>query len=353
MPVQGSTPAEAAISRRAALATGLGLAGTLAMPRLARGQATELRVSLNTIFDGSNAAFFLGEERGFFRDAGLRCQFDASGGSGEAVNRIGSGAYDVGIADINVLLEFNGRNPAAAGRCVYMLYYRSPLSVCSVDRAGIQRPADLAGKRIGTAQTDGAFRLFPVYARLTGIDASAVRFTFGNLQIREALLLRGEVDAILGFDSTMHFGLVRAGIRPETLRYLYYADVPGFPLYGNGVNVSGRLLQSNPDAVRRFVLAAARSWQAAVADPAAAIAALQRRERLTDVPLETEKLRWLIRNQLVTDESRQDGLGGVRADRLAASTRLVAEGFGIAAPGANELFDPAFLPPAEVRRLPT
>lgn len=150
----------------------------------------------------------------------------------------------------------------------------------------------------------------------------------------------------------MHFGLVRAGIRPETLRYLYYADVPGFPLYGNGVNVSGRLLQSNPDAVRRFVLAAARSWQAAVADPAAAIAALQRRERLTDVPLELEKLRWLIRNQLMTEESRADGLGGVRADRLAASTRLVAEGFGIGVPGAGDLFDSSFLPPAEVRRLP-
>jgi NitT/TauT family transport system substrate-binding protein len=321
----------------------------------ARAQAglLEVKMSLAAPFDGSNAAFFLAEERGWFREAGLRCQFDSSGGSGEAVTRVGSGAYEFGVGDINVLLEFNARNPASAGRCVYMLYYRSPLSAASFPRAGIGSAAALAGKRIGAALTDGAYRIFPAFAAQAGIDASSIRWQYGDLRLREAFLMRGDVDAILGFDSTMYFGLVRAGARPEDIRFQYFADA-GLPLYGNGLLASRRMLETNPEAVRRFVVASARGWQAAVADPAAAIAALRRREALTDVALETEKLRWLIRNQLTTEESRADGLGGVRADRFATSVATVSRAFGLATPlQPAEVFDPAFLPPPEIRRLPS
>src|SRR3569833_1466801 len=53
-----------------------------------------VKVSLNAPFDGSNAAFFLAEERGYYAAEGIKPSFDPSGGSGEAVTRIGSGTYD-------------------------------------------------------------------------------------------------------------------------------------------------------------------------------------------------------------------------------------------------------------------
>lgn len=313
----------------------------------------DIKVSLAAPFDGSNAAFFLAEERGWYAEAGLRPQFDSSGGSGEAVTRVGSGSYDFGIGDINVLLEFNAKNPASAARCVYMVYYRSPLSAASFTRAGIDTAAKLAGKRIGAALTDGAYRIFPAFAAVAGIDASTIRWQYGDLRLREAFLLRGDADAILGFDSTMYFGLVRTGARPEDIRFTYFADA-GLPLYGNGILASKRMLEGNPEAVRRFTAASARGWQAAMAEPAAAIAALRKRQSLTDVPLETEKLRWLITRQLTTEESRADGLGGVRADRFAESVATISRAFGLATPLApGDVFDPSFLPPAEIRRIPT
>ena len=338
------------ISRRS---LGLAVPAILAASGLrAQGAPLEVKVSLAAPFDGSNAAFFLAEERGWFREAGLRCQFDSSGGSGEAVTRVGSGAYEFGIGDINVLLEFNAKNPASAARCVYMVYYRSPLSAASFPRAGINAARDLAGKRIGAALTDGAYRIFPAFAATAGLDASTVRWQYGDLRLREAFLLRGDVDAILGFDSTMYFGLVRAGAKPEDIRFQYFADA-GLPLYGNGLLASKRMLETNPEAVRRFTAAAARGWQAAMAEPAAAIAALRRKEALTDVALETEKLRWLITRQLTTEESRADGLGGVRADRFATSVATVSRAFGLTTPLAPaDVFDPSFLPPAGIRRLP-
>lgn len=71
-------------SRRSFLASGLSLP-FLPIAGAARAQgATPLKVSLNAPYDGSNAAFFLAEEKGYYRDAGLAPQFDPSAGFGRS-----------------------------------------------------------------------------------------------------------------------------------------------------------------------------------------------------------------------------------------------------------------------------
>ena len=311
--------------RRALLQAGL------AAPFVAGARAAEtaLKFSLGASFDGSNSAFFLAEQKGWYKDAGLAVQFDQSGGSGEAVARVGSGVYDLGVADINVVTEFDAKNPASAIKGVYMLYYRSPLCAGTLAKSGITKPADLAGRKMGAAATDGAYRLFPAYAKAAGIDPASIRWDMVGLQLREALLSRNDVDAILGFDSTMEFGLQKAGIKAEDIHFLYYSDA-GLDLYSNAILASRKMLAENPDAVRRFVAATARGWQAAIADPEAATAALVKQAPLVNAKLEGDKLLWLIKNQLVTAESRADGLGGVRADRFEKAVAVVSATYGFA-----------------------
>lgn len=333
------------------------LQGSLAAPLVLRsglghGAAVDLKFSLAAPFDGSNAAFFLGQSRGWFKEAGLNCQFDSSGGSGEAVSRVGSGVYDLGIADINAMTEFNVKNPGQAIRNVFMIYFRSPLSIATLAKTGVAKPSDLSGRILGAAATDGAFRLFPTFCKASRLDPASVKWNMVGLQLREAVLARGDVEAILGFDSTMYFGLTRAGIRPEDIKFLYYGEV-GLDLYGNGIIASQKLRSERPETLKKFVEVTARSWQAATADPKAAIAALKAHAPLINSDLEEEKLRWLIKNQLTTEESLADGLGGGRDARLAKSLVSVAEGYGLSAtPKPADVFDPAFLPSATLRKLP-
>ncbi len=313
---------------------------------------TELKVSLNAPYDGSNAAFFLADEKGYYAAEGIKPSFDPSGGSGEAVTRIGSGTYDFGFGDINVLMEFNAKNPANAGRGVYMLYYRSPLSVGTFAKNNISKPADLDGKKMGGALSDGAYKLFPAYAKLAAINAGSIKWQFGDLRLREALLLKGDVDAILGFDSTMYFNFVRQGIAPADIKFLYYSDA-GLNIYGNAILASKKILDGNPKAVRGFVAATAKGWRDAIANPAAAIAALKKRSSLVDEKLEQAKLEWLIKNQLVTDESKAAGLGGVNAERFAASLATVGSAFELPkTPAPGDVFTAEFLPDAAIRKLP-
>lgn len=339
------------LSRRTLLAAGIAAPFVL-RSGLALSAPEALKFALAAPFDGSNAAFFLADKQGWYKEAGLACQFDASGGSGAATSQVGSAVCDLGVADINVMAEFNAKNPGADVRNIYMLYYRSPLSVGTLKKSGIKVPADLNGRVIGAAAPDGAYRLFPAFAQVAGLDVASIKWNMVGLQLREAVLARGDVEAILGFDSTMFFGLKKAGIPADDIRFIYYSDV-GLDLYGNGILVGKKLRTEKPDVVKRFVAVTARAWQAAIADPAAAIAALKEHAPLIDAALEEEKLRWLIKNQLVTPESRKDGLGGVRTERLASTLAIVAKTLGFpSVPTPQEVFDASFLPAANLRAVP-
>jgi NitT/TauT family transport system substrate-binding protein len=139
-----------------------------------------------------------------------------------------------------------------------------------------------------------------------------VKWKFVDLRLREALLLRGDVDAILGFDSTSYFNLLKGGAKAADVKFLYYSD-SGMPLYSNCLIAAKKIVDGGSDIAKRFLTASGRSWQAAIADPKAAIAALQKQESLIDVALEIERLNWVIKNQLISDESRANGMGAVNA----------------------------------------
>ena len=127
------------LTRRRTLQGLAAAAGVLGAPAVVRAQArTALKFSLNAPFDGSNAAFFLAEQQGHFRAEGLDVAMDASGGTGEVINRVSSGAYDAGFGDQTALVEFIAKNPAVAPKAVQTIYYRSPLCVATVAKAGVE-----------------------------------------------------------------------------------------------------------------------------------------------------------------------------------------------------------------------
>ena len=55
----------------------------------------------------------------------------------------------------------------------------------------------------------------------------------------------------------MYFNLVRQGIPPTDIKFLYYSDA-GLDIYGNAILASKKMLESNPKAVRGFIAATAK-----------------------------------------------------------------------------------------------
>src|SRR5258708_32977868 len=146
-----------------------------------------------------------------------------------------------------------------------MVTDESPLSVVSLKTANIRKPADLVGRTLAMAETEGGSRLFPAFMKANGLSDTQVERQIVDVRLRDTMLLRGGVDAVIGNNYTVLFNLKGLGVPPENLSFLNYAE-NGLDLYGQGIIVRRALIEQNPEAVRGFVRAAARAWREAGVD---------------------------------------------------------------------------------------
>jgi NitT/TauT family transport system substrate-binding protein len=335
---------------RFALAAGLigALLGN-ALPAARAADPVPVRLILNWKFEGPNAPFFLAQDRGYFAANGVKIQLDAGEGSSAPPSRIASGAYDAGFGDIASAIEFAGKNPQVPIRTVYMIYNRSPQVVVSLKTKSIKKPADLVGKTLGAPVFDAGYRMWPSFAKAAGIDAAAVKWINMQPNLRETLLIKGDVDAVTGYDLTIGFSLKSIGVTLDQVDMMYYADY-GIDLYSNAIIVSKALIDQHPDAVRGLVAAINQGWRDSIADPDAAIAALLKRDALLKPEIERERLDWALRRLILVPETAEIGLGAVKPERLERTIDIVASAFSLASrPAAADVFDPRFLPPASER----
>lgn len=337
------------LTRRNVVRTGT-LAALFAAPAIRRAQAADaVKLSLEFRIYGANAPMFLAAENGIFRDLNLEVGLDGSSGSGDSLTRVASGAYAFGLADASAVVEFATQNPDVAPKILMPVFDRFPAVVLSLKRKPIRTAQELVGARIGTGIVDAGAKILPALLDLNRIDPSAIKRVVTDVKLRESMLLRGDVDAIIGFDYTAAFNLVDNGIKLDDINLLYFSDF-GFDFPGNALIASPALIAKNPDLVRRMTLAVARAWVASAHDRAAALAAVLRRDRLLVAATEKARLDWVIDKLVLTPAVREHGLGYADPARLTRGIGVLKQGLQLAKPPAvEEVFDPRFLPPAADR----
>jgi NitT/TauT family transport system substrate-binding protein len=192
----------------------------------AQAQNTPIKFQLDWRFEGPAAFFLTPAAKGYFKDAKLDVTVDAGNGSGAAVTRVASGAYDLGFADLAALMEFHANNPDAPNKpvAIMMVYNDTPASVMALKKSGIKSPADLNGKKLGAPVFDAGRRAFPIFSKANNI--SGVQWTAMDPPLRETMLARGDVDAITGFTFTSLLNLEARGVKAEDV------VVPPYPDYG-------------------------------------------------------------------------------------------------------------------------
>lgn len=333
------------LTRRRLLAASAA-AGALAATPLRAQSALPVKMILNWRYQGPQGWFFLAEDNGYFADAGVAMTMDQGSGSGAAVGSVAGGAYDMGFGDINALIQLAAENPEEAPVGIYMMYNRPPFAVAVMADSDIHEPADFVGRKLGGAPNDGALKLFPALATMTGIDASTVEILNFQPNLREQMLRAREVDGVFGFVNTIRFSAMLSGMDPDAdIRFITF-DQYGMDLYSNCLIVSKRMAEENPEQVRGVVAAINQGLKDTLADPDAAIEAVARREPLIDKRVERARLMATLADEMGHPEIATLGLGMPDPERLARSIDIVVAANGLArTPGADEIFSDAFLPP--------
>lgn len=328
----------------AAAAFVLALAATPAVAQ------TNVKFSLDFTLQGAQAPFFLARDRGYYAAEGVNVTtIDVGRGSGDTVSRVASGTYDIGFGDINSLIEFDAKNPGKEFPAVLMIYNKAPLSIIALKKSGISKPQDLTGKRGAAPSFDASYRMFDMFAKVNGIDPKSMTWSNVSPQLREPMLARGEADVISAFTFTSTFALRTLGVPESSLNIMKYSDY-GLDLYSNAIMATPALLKSNPKAVAGFVKGAIRGWQDAIKDPQAAIAAIKKADPLVDEKLELERLQVTIREFVLSDEVKKNGMGDVDDARMEKNIGYVTEGLGLPRKVTpQQVFDRKYLPPKAQR----
>jgi NitT/TauT family transport system substrate-binding protein len=332
---------------RRVLAATLFAAAAGGMPGAASAQDTKIKFQLDWRFEGPSALFLLTKAKGYFAQEKLDVEIDAGSGSGNAVNRVASGTYQMGFADLAAVIEFVGNNPTAPSKPVgvMMLYDSTPAAVFSLRKTGIKSPADLHGKKLGAPVFDAGRRAFPIFVKANKLDASKITWTTMDPPLRETMLARGDVDAITGFYFTSLLNLNARGVKDEDIDVMMYPKY-GTNIYGNAIIVSDTFMKDKPEAVRGFLRAMTKGIRDVLADPDGSIRYVKERDALIDEALEKRRMRLAIDSAIATPIAKADGIGGVQPARLADMVTQVSAAFDLKNPVKPEqVWNGTFLPP--------
>ncbi|MDB5901745.1 MAG: transporter substrate-binding protein [Betaproteobacteria bacterium] len=305
--------------------------------------------ALDWAFQGPQAIFTYAADKGLFKKEGLDAQIDRGSGSADAVTRVASGAYDFGWAEMSAIIKYNAEQPGRELVAVYVTHDHSANAVITIKGRGIASPKDLEGKKVGSSAGSAARDVFGTFAKINGVDASKVLHETVSGSLRETMLVRGDVQAILGAITSGVFTVKSLGIKQEDIISMPYGRY-GLDLYGHAVMTTAAFAEKNPRTVAAIVRAVNAALKDAITDPKAVVATLASRDKLGDLGLEQERLQLMLRELVLTPYIKANGLGSVTRERMVKSIQLIHDAYGVKTPPAPEkVYTDRFLPPRAER----
>lgn len=324
---------------------------TLSPTASAQVEKPSIRFSQGWLFQATQAQFPLAAEKGYWKSRGLEVDIDRGSGSATSVQRVIAGTHDLAFADVGTIVKWNAENPDKPLLAVYVAEDGFPLGAYALKSKGISKPKDLEGRTLGAPPFDGGRQMFPVFAKVNGLDTSKINWVSIDANLREQMLMKGQVDVITGFVTSALPTLNSLGVKTEDVTVMRYKAF-GMDGFGNAVFGTKAFVEGNPKTVTAFVAGVNQALKQLVAEPDAAIAALKSRDGLVNVKGERARLSLYVTELLLTDNTKANGFSAVEPAKLDKQIADVIDAFGIKQPlAASAVYTDRFLPP-KADRLP-
>jgi NitT/TauT family transport system substrate-binding protein len=300
-------------------ALALGMAFGSVLPASAdTAETSKVTFLTNYVFNGRHAPFFVGLEKGFYKDAGFEVGISPATGSGFVIAAIEGGQADFGMADFSTVTQSVAKGTRVKAFSVYTDTSTSGLA--SIQPYG--DPASLLGKKIAAGQTDQVRVILPIILRQKGLDPDGLDWQAADPSVYFSLLMSGQVDLITAtLDGDMP-GLSKiAAQQNKEVHFSSFAewgyDVFGFVLVGSKAAV-----EADPEKARRFAEATRKSVEYARENPGEAADIMVKHNPTMSRDTVEAQLMATLRS-MDTAYVEANGYGNATEERLSHAIELV------------------------------
>ena len=252
----------------------------------AAGTTQQFTLMLDWFPNADHVGIYQALADGDFSKAGLDVHVQVPSDPATPLKLLAAGKVDAAISyEPEVLLARNQDLPLVS---VAALVQQPLTSIISIGSKRITSPANLKGKRVGTAGIPYQHAYLTTILAHAGVPQSSVR----EINVGDNLvpaMLSGRVDATLGgFWNYEAIQLAQLRKRPNVI----HMEQVGVPTYNELVVVVRKdTIVNHPDVVRRFVQALARGYEAVRRNPPAAVANLVKASSGLDPKLQLASVR--------------------------------------------------------------
>jgi NitT/TauT family transport system substrate-binding protein len=329
------------LGQTAAVLAGTAMAAALPMPAVAAPRT--VKFTLAWLAQGSSLYVYIARAKGMMKARGIDLEISRGFGSVAAAQSIAGGQFEFGTvtAPPLALSVAKGLPLIALATCDY----DSTMGVGVLADSSIQKPQDLAGKKIGAVPTSGEFPFFPAYAQKAGFDMASVELVHVDNKVLERVLLEKQVDAIMGFGSSSLPVILSKGV---PARWMLYSGA-GIGTYGQTITTQPKTLESEPALCEAMTDALLEAIAFTLSDPQGSLEIFLK--EVPEMALNSSSREFariglgMWHHGIDHPEPREHGLGWSDAATYSAMADLVMQylaGAGMKKPESDQLFTNRF-----------
>ena len=298
------------------IALALALAGLLPLASDAA-EPKKITFLTNYVFNGRHAPFFVGLEKGFYKEAGFDIEIKPATGSGFVITAIDGGQADYGMAGISSVVQGVAKGARVKAFMVYTDITTDGLAAL----APYPTAQSVVGKTIAAGQTDSVRVILPIIFDLQGLDASKINWQAADPSVYISLLLGGRVDLYTASSDSDVPALKKiAEPQGKTVYFSSFAEW-GYDIFGYVLLGAADALAKNPDEVRRFAEATKKAVAYSLANPAEAAQIMVKHNPTMDIELVKTQWSGTIAS-MQTPYVAKHGYGVALRDRIERSIAL-------------------------------
>ena len=229
---------------------------------------TKVKIRLDWKAGAQHAPFYLGKQRGYYKEAGLDLDIISGSGSSDTIKQIGSKAVEFGLVDALVLVQ--GAQQRVPAKSIAAYYQRTPIVLISPQAKPVTKPRQLLdGIKLGSKKGSATFQ--GLVALLAANNMTLEQIKLVDIGFGVQPLLVKQVDAIMGFSMNEPIEAESGGMAVSLMPISDY----GVNTYGLTIAANPDFMRQKPEVVKAFMKATLRSVAETVKDPAAAVSAVK------------------------------------------------------------------------------